>query len=469
VSELERAERLRAAKRREAPVHRGAPDRVREPGATPAAAKRSRQTGLARHGFDFRIGNDLPAALARAAQEIAAAQPVRAAQLRRLQRVAREHDTPDQVGEMFLAGLLDADNARALSRTSVEAGAVVSFSLQSIRAGRPQVKALRRRAKPPPVRPARTASGAGTVAAGRSGIGSRGAAPQRLIQRKGPGGMDPETVDALLKALTAGGGATAAEAAAAGTGAAVVTVAGVALLVVAAVGGLTLFYVEASRRSGRLAEERVRRSHIAQNLREMGLITEEEAIDFILNGHLFIPVERVHSMSARHRWWLLDVTRLELSSSMLGYQVYVLKTRDGRVLYVGKSGGSTAERPTNWTDRMRAHLEDQDKIEWIGETDRIEVHAELTEIEALALEEVLIRLNPEAHNKLKDEFSTKHPQVDIAGAAKAALKRPKWNFRTDIYPMPRLGNARIPQKKSGEKPKKSPQEKKGTGKAKVKP
>jgi hypothetical protein len=86
----------------------------------------------------------VPAALARAAKAIAGDTPLAPTQLRRLQRVARDHGGVNDVQRMFLAGLLDADNVRKLSRTPIKADTTIDFSLHSIRAGMPHVTGLGR-------------------------------------------------------------------------------------------------------------------------------------------------------------------------------------------------------------------------------------------------------------------------------------------------------------------------------------
>ena len=145
VSEHERVEkvrRARAVKTRETPAPRRVQvQRQRAPQRAPLATH---------HAFEFRIGDDVPAALARAAKGVAGDAPLAQAQLRRLQRVARDNGGVSDTQRMFLAGLLDADNVRRLSRTAIEPGATVGFSLQSIRAGMPSVKKLGRRPAPVP-------------------------------------------------------------------------------------------------------------------------------------------------------------------------------------------------------------------------------------------------------------------------------------------------------------------------------
>ena len=102
------------------------------------------------HAYEFEIGREVPAALARTAKRLAGGSgaPFTTAQLRELRRVAREHGRLDDPQRMFLAGLLDGENARVLARTPIRAGATIGFSLASIRAGMPQVRALGRPRSP---------------------------------------------------------------------------------------------------------------------------------------------------------------------------------------------------------------------------------------------------------------------------------------------------------------------------------
>ena len=47
----------------------------------------------------------------------------------------------------------------------------------------------------------------------------------------------------------------------------------------------TWFWVKAADRAGQRAEERVQRIQTAQNMREAGLMTWEEANNYIITGH----------------------------------------------------------------------------------------------------------------------------------------------------------------------------------------
>lgn len=236
----------------------------------------------------------------------------------------------------------------------------------------------------------------------------------------------------IAKLLKGGAGATAEGTTATLTGAEVVTIGGVSLVVVGAMAGWVIYYAQDARRAGKHYEEQARRAAIAQYLREMGLITEDEAREFVLHGHLFVPNVPRWPMTRDGRWCLFDVTKLEVATSKLGYQVYVMRDAAGVVLYIGRSGGEDGLKPGNWTDRVREHIDHIDKTDWIGSVDTITVHSELTFAEAMALEEDLIREHPESHNKKPGDFSKKFPEGDLAGSLRSALKRPRWRFRTEI-------------------------------------
>lgn len=82
-------------------------------------------------------------------------------------------------------------------------------------------------------------------------------------------------------------GARAGPGVSASEGAGVATKAGIAGLVVGLFVGWTVFWVKAVEHSGERHEERVRRIAMAENLRDDGLISQEEATQYILTGQLF--------------------------------------------------------------------------------------------------------------------------------------------------------------------------------------
>jgi hypothetical protein len=173
VNERERVAKAKT-KERERPTHeRTAPPEVNHAaGRTKVSrAERERSVPLTdRHGnrmaFEFRVGANVPAVLARAARDAARNGPIAKPELRRLQRVAREHGRIDDVQRMFLAGLLDVDNARALSRMPITAGTSVDFSLQSIHAGMPQMLKATRPPRPAPAAPRQRSAQREATAAG---------------------------------------------------------------------------------------------------------------------------------------------------------------------------------------------------------------------------------------------------------------------------------------------------------------
>jgi hypothetical protein len=81
-----------------------------------------------------------------------------------------------------------------------------------------------------------------------------------------------------------------------------------------------------------------------------------------------------------------------------GTSVYVLKDANGTVLYIGK--GETL-------DRLREHIKDPKKTQWFGEISEVEVKAtDLTNTQALALEEDLIGQMKPLHNVDRTPFRT---------------------------------------------------------------
>ncbi len=117
-----------------------------------------------------------------------------------------------------------------------------------------------------------------------------------------------------------------------------------------------------------------------------------------------------------------------IAESKQGYQVYEYRNETGDLLYVGKSGGASGEKPMNWTDRLKnEHIQK----EWIGEARTVTVTSKLVEQEALALEEALI---PTAKYNVKlGEHSTRFPQGGTSASAATATKHGSVNrFLLDI-------------------------------------
>ena len=81
-----------------------------------------------------------------------------------------------------------------------------------------------------------------------------------------------------------------------------------------------------------------------------------------------------------------------------GTSVYILKDKSGNILYVGKGDV--------WA-RLRSHITDPEKTPWFGEIAKIEVKAtDLTNSEALALEQDLIHQLDPQHNKDRTPYET---------------------------------------------------------------
>jgi hypothetical protein len=141
--------------------------------------------------------------------------------------------------------------------------------------------------------------------------------------------------------------------------------------------------------------------------------------------------------TGRSQWWLRNVRESHVSRSQRGHQVYVLKDRNGTVLYVGKSGGAGGKNPKTWLDRVRAHIKDSTKRDWIGEVDRIDVFAELTEQEPYALEYQLTNANAATAKNIKnivtpDEYGALFPEGNLSANARSAAQKPMFSFETDI-------------------------------------
>jgi RHS repeat-associated protein len=137
--------------------------------------------------------------------------------------------------------------------------------------------------------------------------------------------------------------------------------------------------------------------------------------------------------SGRPQWWLRNVRASQVTASTKGYQVYVLKDSKGVVLYVGKSGGAAGLKPANWLTRVRAHIKDVTKRDWIGEVDQITVTSELTEMEAFALEEELISQTAITNKNISQgEFSVRFQGADRVDNVRSAMTKPTNTFLTDI-------------------------------------
>jgi hypothetical protein len=147
------------------------------------------------------------------------------------------------------------------------------------------------------------------------------------------------------------------------------------------------------------------------------------------------------------QWFLLDADRAQVEASQKGYQVYEYYDREGRLLYVGRSGGAAEsaaargtekaleapKRATSWVDRGWRHIEDERRE--IAEADRIVVHAELSEMEASALEHDLIAERKPVLNVKRGEFGSRLALgPNYAATVQSAQRQPTYRFKTEIVP-----------------------------------
>ncbi|HLG58313.1 MAG TPA: SpvB/TcaC N-terminal domain-containing protein [Vicinamibacterales bacterium] len=141
--------------------------------------------------------------------------------------------------------------------------------------------------------------------------------------------------------------------------------------------------------------------------------------------------------TGKSQWWFRNVRPGDIARSRRGYQTYVLKDRNGKVLYVGKGGGEGGKTPDNWMDRVRAHIKDSTKREWIGEVDRVDVYSDLTRQEAYALEFELTHANRSTVYNVKnrftpDEYGPLFPASELSTSARSAALKPRFTFDVDI-------------------------------------
>jgi Domain of unknown function (DUF4157) len=111
-----------------------------------------RVIGVAGHASDieFTVGKEIPVALAKKAKA-AAAGGITPVQLGNLREVALADGTVSDDERMFLAGLLEADNAAAVAAMTATPGSAVTFSVPSIRPHMDQVKDIGRATPDPEV------------------------------------------------------------------------------------------------------------------------------------------------------------------------------------------------------------------------------------------------------------------------------------------------------------------------------
>lgn len=147
------------------------------------------------------------------------------------------------------------------------------------------------------------------------------------------------------------------------------------------------------------------------------------------------------------QWFLRNADPAEVAASQKGYQVYEYYNREGRCLYVGRSGGAAEtkatratkkaleapKKATSWVDRGWSHIQEERRE--IAEADRIVVHAELAEMEASALEhDRIAELKPELNVK-KGEFGSRSALgPNYAATVQSAQRQPTYRFETEIVP-----------------------------------
>jgi RHS repeat-associated protein len=141
--------------------------------------------------------------------------------------------------------------------------------------------------------------------------------------------------------------------------------------------------------------------------------------------------------TGQSQWWIHNTgkTAGQLKASTKGYQVYVMKDPEGNVLYVGKGGGAEGVNPDTWMDRIRAHIKDPTKKEWIGMVDTITVTSDLTEMEAFAYEEDMIAQTRSTNKNLSPgEFTSRFGNKggDLAANSASAAKKTTADFTSDI-------------------------------------
>jgi hypothetical protein len=122
-----------------------------------------------------------------------------------------------------------------------------------------------------------------------------------------------------------------------------------------------------------------------------------------------------------------------------GYHVYVYSDKNGKLLYVGKSGGVNGH--ADWVQRLQqSHME----TDWIKNAKSVTVYYELTDQEMWALEETLIGKvpSPQLASNLGHSFANIDPghftgaygTDDIALYAFHAMKKPRARFTFKALP-----------------------------------
>ena len=122
-------------------------------------------------------------------------------------------------------------------------------------------------------------------------------------------------------------------------------------------------------------------------------------------------------------------------ASQVGHHVYQYHDKEGKLLYVGKSGGGLgpkdpAAAANSWIDRLE---DDHILTDWIGEARSVTVSFRLSEQEMWALEDVLI---PTARNNIRpgDYYNYFRGGNSSVNAA-SALKQPQARFLFEAIPI----------------------------------
>lgn len=148
-----------------------------------------------------------------------------------------------------------------------------------------------------------------------------------------------------------------------------------------------------------------------------------------------LPVKRTRlfewvsrrSGSRGARYWI-EGDAAQFAASQRGHHVYEYLDEEGRLLYVGKSGG--VENARAWPQRLQ---EEHINAPWIGDARSVRVTHDLTEQEMWALEEVLA---PTASGNIRaGEYSRKFPQGSLSENAASAVKQPTALFLIDTMPV----------------------------------
>jgi len=147
---------------------------------------------------------------------------------------------------------------------------------------------------------------------------------------------------------------------------------------------------------------------------------------------------RIIEFISRSKGSLGRVARIEgdmskfLASRRQGHHVYEYFAKNGKLLYVGKSGGVLGPKDPsrlaeNWLDRL---MDDHIKTEWIFDARSVRVTTEISEQEMWALEHILIPTARE--NKQKGQYYRWFEDGDLYANAKSAQTQPQVFFSIEV-------------------------------------